>query len=605
MRNIIAGVFSNNAAKSNYEDGMRFQYFESGETVLTEIRAIKNRSHGLALYTSFNASITDSVFADNTQIAINLQSSDNIHFHDTVVIGVTSETKTLVRSADFKRPCVSSGYESPIGLKIPTAIYRWDFSDNIGTTLTNVVFSDFDHSDECEASIPMAFFSSDSDNNIDHFNYLTMFSNVTFEGSKLVDALSSDADGVKDIVIHDIDGQSDPLGMASKGMLVSNVNWLKAFAAGSCQKYPYGVSYCADSCYRTVSLMVDQTDSDLDVRVTRLSDGKSTIFPYTFKWDDDPHSKHYSERFRFFPLSLPEGSFKVEFLKDFQPTWPRFVLQRWEGIPACEGYLSPANIELIEPPSSCDDLIINGDMELSTDYWYHSNGGPINYGRLRSVDGGGIDNSIALRVYNRRNVYSGVGQNIDTRCLRENLNEYYEIELYFRLEQGTSPFICNPYSGNWADRCPTVHFDRKKQADENIESTASTDHARVVVPNNLGDFNLLHGVFKIDESLQSLDRLYMYVTMAPRKYDIIIDNFSVKKLPGICGGDLIRNGNFDSNGKYWTNYLRGAIDIDMSSNKSLKVSKPRSFDGALQYLYVDTSCLKVNDRYLVTGKSRL
>ena len=53
----------------------------------------------------------------------------------------------------------------------------------------------------------------------------------------------------------------------------------------------------------------------------------------------------------------------------------------------------------------------------------------------------------------------------------------------------------------------------------------------MVVPNDLGDFNLLHGVSKIDEALQSLDRLYMYVAMAPRKYDMIIDNFSIKKLP--------------------------------------------------------------------------
>ena len=518
--------------------------------------------------------------------------------------GVTSETKTLVQSPFFMRPCISAGFKTPIGLKMPTEIYKWDASNNIGTTLTNVVFSDFDHTDEGKTSIPMSFFSSNYNNNLDHYDYLTMFTNVTFEGSRLVDALSPDRDGAKDIVIHDIDGQSDPLGMATKGMLVSNVNWLKAFAGASYQKYPHGISYCYDSCYRTVSLMVYQTESDLAVRVTRMSDGKSTIFPYTFRWDDDLQSKHYSERFRLFPLSLPEGLFKVEFLKNFQPIWPRFVLQRWEGVPSCEGFVSPSSIEFVEPPFTCDDLILNGDMELGTDYWFHSNSQTVNLGGLMSVDGGGIDSSAALRSFNRAHVTSSISQNVDARCLHENLNEYYEIELYYCLEQGTSLVICNPYSGNWADRCPTISFLKQKNVGENIKSTATSEHARAVIPNNVGDFNLLHSVFKTDESMQSLDRLIMKVDMPPRKYDMIIDNFSVKKLPGICKEDLIHNGNFDSNGKYWMDYLSSAMDIDMSSNKSLKVTKPRSFDGALQYLYVDKSCLKVNDRYLVIGTSK-
>ena len=603
VRNLNAGIFSYNIAKSNNADGIRFQYFESGGTVLEKVRVIKNRYHGLAFYSSYNAYIIGSLFADNTQIAINLRYSDNIHFDDVVIRGVTSETKSLVNSLDFNRPCISEGYTSPIGLKIPTTVFRWDFSDNIGATLTNVIFSDFNHSDECEPSVPLAFFSSGVDNNRNHFDYLTMFTNVTLEKPKLADALSSHQDGVKDIVIHDIDGQSDPLGNASQGMIVSNVNWLKAFSGGSCEKYLHGISYCAESCYRTVSLMVDQSDSDLDVRVTRNSDGESTLFPYTYTWDNDTHSKHYSERFRLFPLSLPEGSFKVEFLKDFQPIWPKFVLQRWEGVPTCEGFLSQSNIELVRPPSSCDDLIVNGDMELSTDYWFHSNSGTSDQGALILVEGAGVDNSNALRVYNRKTMFSGAGQNIDTRCLNENLNEYFEIELYFRLEQGTSPFICNPNSVSSDDRCPTISFNKQKQVNEKIESTTSLDHAKVVVPNDLASFSLMHGVFKIDESLQSLDRLYMYVANAPTKYDMIIDDFSVKKLPGICGGDLVRNGNFESNGKYWANYLRGALDIDMSSNKALKISKPRNFDGAFQDLYVDKNCLNVNDRYLVTGKS--
>ena len=48
----------------------------------------------------------------------------------------------------------------------------------------------------------------------------------------------------------------------------------------------------------------------------------------------------------------------------------------------------------------------------------------------------------------------GIVQNLDMRCIHQNVNEFYEIELYFRLESGTTctPFIYNPFKVSWKDR---------------------------------------------------------------------------------------------------------------------------------------------------------
>ena len=74
-------------------------------------------------------------------------------------------------------------------------------------TFTNVLFMDFDHSDECEKSEPIIFRTRD--NACNHFDYLAMFQNITMTGTKIMDASTTDQEGVKGIIIHDIDALLD------------------------------------------------------------------------------------------------------------------------------------------------------------------------------------------------------------------------------------------------------------------------------------------------------------------------------------------------------------------------------------------------------------
>ena len=598
------GLFNNNIAKSFFHYGLEFGHHESGEEImLVGTKVIKNRSKGLYLYYSYDVTIQGGLFAENTLYNIDVRWTDNLKIQDTIVRGYTPETKALVKPPYFNKPCISTYYDSPTGLRMPTEIHNWDRENKIGATLTNVLFTNFDHSDECETSIPFRFNAGDNRHN--HFDYVTMLSNVVIDGTQMMDSLSSDQDGVKDVVLHDIDGSSDPLGQASRGMFVRNVKGLTAFAENSCIMYPQGISYCADSCYRTVSFMVDQSISEeFDLQITRQTDGETAILPSTYKYDDDIHTKHYSESYRFFSVSLPMGLYQVEFLNDLQPTWPAFVLPRWEGIPTCDGYVSAANITIIEPTLSCDEIIVNGDMEQGLRQWFHRNDrSGTSRGGLEAVEGAGVNNSTALKHFNRYYSWSGIGQNLDTRCLHQNLNKFYEIELYFRLEEEGTAFKCNPFSSSSSVRCPEVKFRHDKFVGEELKTEYTSDRAKAVISNDQGAFNMIHGAFKVDESIHALDRLFMYISSVDDKFDIFIDNVSVRNLPVVCGEDLVRNGNFNEGGKFWRDYGSAHMDIETSPNKHLKVfNKESADDGAYQDLLIDMSCFEKNQRFQITGE---
>jgi len=85
---------------------------------------------------------------------------------------------------------------------------------------------------------------------------------------------------------------------------------------------------------------------------------------------------------------------------------------------------------------------------------------------------------------------------------------YFEIQIYFRLEdKDNSTYICNPFHTTSDERCPYVTFRQEKYIDEELDVTSRGEKAKVVVPNDNVGFNLIHGVFKVDETIYSLERL--------------------------------------------------------------------------------------------------
>ena len=608
VRYILIGSCENNVAKSNNNYGVYFDHHVSGKEVnIVGLKATKNRNGGIFLIHSYNVSVSDSIFSDNSRYGVEVHWVDNLQIKNTLIRGHLAETKAMVQAPYFNQPG-EDGFVPSIGLTIPTAIWYPDRTDNnIGARLTNVHFTDFDHSDEYESSVPMSFNLEESYGT--HFEYLTMFKNVTVDGTKIMDAPPTDQPGIKDIVIHDL-GFSDPSGQSSQtpGMFVSNVEHLKKFAGGSCTDYPTNISYCANSCYRTIQFSIDPSfSSAFEVVVTRI-DGINMTVPYLpYKYEDNEHLQNYFEHNRVFSVSLPQGSFSISIMNNQDPVWPRFILPFVEEKPECEGYVSLENITLYEPPSACDDWIANGDMELGTPYWRTLQGNEdTQYGELIVAEGAGINNSTALKHIKRANVYHGIGQHLDTRCLHQSLmNEYYEIRIHIRLEENNVTFICDPYTGSSDTRCPSLTFQTKKIVDDETQTSWLGNRALVTPPNNIGDFNLMHGVFKVDENLIAQDRIYAYIEYADPKFDMVVDDISVKKLPSVCGNNLIRNGDLEDTTVYWKRWGDGRIDIDTdtSNNKSIKVHSRLNYGvGVYQDLYIEKGCLIKQQRFGVICK---
>ncbi len=122
------------------------------------------------------------------------------------------------------------------------------------------------------------------------------------------------------------------------------------------------------------------------------------------------------------------------------------------------------------------------------------------------------------------------------------------------------------------------------------------------MPNDSSDFNLIHGVLKIDDTIQSLKKAWFYFEHFDASLDMIIDNYSITKMEHACNGDLVRNGDFAvGDSRFYLNY--GTVRYDVidfpgaSENKAMKIhSRSHESHGVYQNLYIDTDCLNEFDR---------
>ncbi len=336
----------------------------------------------------------------------------------------------------------------------------------MGTNLKNVDFTFFDHKGQCSSSVAIDFNTRDKRDGI--WNYLSSFTNVTISGDKLIDARSAEEEGIRDIIISDPDGSSNP-SLTSPvptqhstvaGSFVLNKRYLTDLAHGDCKIYYDGIAYCEDACYRTMELIISQTgSSDYDLQVTRDDDGVEVYFPSYYEWDHDFNRSLYDHYYRKYTVSLPQGSYRITFLDNGNPVWPRYAYEQWLSTPQCEGYAPVSDVTVVEPElyaGECNDLIQNGDMEQGLDGWNHrdSNSGLPGYSYLKSLPGAGIGGSKAIGYFDRQSKYYGIGQNLDTRCFHQNYGTLYEIEVFFRLEISGAPFSCDRFDGNYPNRCP-------------------------------------------------------------------------------------------------------------------------------------------------------
>ena len=249
---------------------------------------------------------------------------------------------------------------------------------------------------------------------------------------------------------------------------------------------------------------------------------------------------------------------------------------------------------------------------MGTKFWYHRNSGSTSKGALVILPNAGRGGTAAIANVNRTRFYDGPGQQLDTRCFHQNEDQYYEINVWFRLENNAVPFICDKWERtDELLRCPEVTIKNTYYNDPSTKEDLVTryDHKGfTVMPNDSSDFNLIHGVVKVTERMSRVQQAWIYAENAHKTLDYIIDDFSLTKIHLACNGEFARNGDLEhGRSVFWHSYGSGEYNIiDVGSTKAIEV-KNKSHDdhGLLQTLYVNPDCLKEHDRFTIMAKFRL
>jgi len=612
--NKYSSIFRDNKASSNGQNGMDFSHYEKpSEDLFEGVVSIKNRYSGFKMYHSRSIAIEGSFTAENN-VGVNLHYVDSARISNTDFRGYSDTSKHITKPPSHYERCKDSDFGNPSGIRLMSRRHKtYHEGKDRGATLENVTFYEFEQIENCAGGFPIEFHTDVASNR--HFNYQTSFSSVTFDDtvhSPIFDGCTLlNEKGVQDVLITDIDGASDPSGLSrGPASIVSNTVGMKKFSNDDCASLSGScMAYCPNTCMQSVDFLIDQSYSDKSsMKVTRLSDGEEHYFGGLYEYDNNINQTQYYDHNRLFSPSLPSGDYQIAFFdKDSNIMWPKFVRERWSPtLPSCEGSVSKSDISIFKPEADCSDLILNGDLEQGTTYWLH------NHGSIVPLPGEGIGDSGALGYFQRTHYNHAVGQYLDTRCLSGKKDSYYEIKGYYKLTNG---FECKRYGYTWGqtgDQCPTITFQKRRYTDEELKyhMTDSLDGwvGSSLVPFKKDQFNLMHGVFKVSDSLEISNRVFFYIEHLNREVGIILDDFSIIPFDMMsCDQNIIRNGDFSTgDNRYWKQNHGHIFDMVSTGDGgyAIKSSQRTRTDTSIgQEIYID--CLVAGTRYTVNAKFKL
>ena len=167
---------------------------------------------------------------------------------------------------------------------------------------------------------------------------------------------------------------------------------------------------------------------------------------------------------RRFSASLPAGQYTAEFInQDGAHVWPQYVEETWNKPPDCTGFATIDSITLLKPAineQQCADLIRTGGIggDISTTLpWISTMGSPRD---LVVRTGLGVDGTNAIGTVNREMHWTGLGQDIDSRCLDLMKGQFYEFSAYMKVTVKNNPSIpigtINPNRERWQNLSPVV-----------------------------------------------------------------------------------------------------------------------------------------------------
>ena len=552
-RDMNLGAFVDNVAHSNYYEGIRFQNLHRNDINLhgdiINAKVYRNQNNGIFGYYSRNFAIKGGFFADNRYHIYIARCLGVSEISDAVIYSETQHQRNLVASQGALTLRCDNG--NPIqGIRIATFRNYPGYEQTMH--LKNLRFWDFDKVSDCSNSAPIYLSNLRED---DHFDFNFHVTNLTvngLRGQKTLSACAAAATNINDVVITDLDGSLDPnpapefTGVASA---VSNQPFMTAFADGLCDEIEDScMTYCRDTCLRTVSWLVEGSGTEgLTLHVFEEGGARKHDVPSNYWSRLDEQSKNDYLKLRKFSVSLPAGKWSAEFHdENGDVSWPSFAEEIWEPAPPCQGHVEMTDIQLLVPPLSngeCDNLIKHSDMEHGTYGPWHAN----SRGTLIYAKGMGIGGSNAV-ASERTDYYASIGHYLDIRCLRDNMFKQFEIKAWVKIMNGATPVSCDPNSSDIRYRCPLIgskaEYYENTDTKNKMKSRSQNHYAEAVRPHKMGEFNLLHGTFVVDDydgiPMVNKTRIYLYISHFAAS-DLFIDNVTVTPIEESCN-ELVQNG---------------------------------------------------------------
>lgn len=146
---------------------------------------------------------------------------------------------------------------------------------------------------------------------------------------------------------------------------------------------------------------------------------------------------------RRFSASLPAGTYTGEFINEQgAQVWPQYVEETWQKPPDCAGFAAVDSISILKPAISeqqCVDLIRNGGVDdniMTTQPWISTMGQPR---ELVVRNGLGVGGANAIGTANREGHWTGLGQDIDSRCMDLMRGKFYEFSAYMKVTAKNNP----------------------------------------------------------------------------------------------------------------------------------------------------------------------
>jgi hypothetical protein len=264
----------------------------------------------------------------------------------------------------------------------------------------------------------------------------------------------------------------------------------------------------------------------------------------------------WAYRARKFSASLPAGTFTAKFVDSAgNEVWPAYVEELWEAAPDCAMYAGPIDVTLLKPEVACNELIRNGGNGTLTtsEPWLHTDPG------VEVGTGLGINGGDAIITSKPGRYWTGLAQNLDSRCVDRLRGSYVEFSAWVRLvnNDGSDATGIDPDGG----RHPQLNLNLKQHRDvatkEYIYQSTIGNEAQLTRPYKSSEFNLVHGIFRLPPA----PHLYIEIDNAPDNLKYRIDDVSM--IPFICNKDeLVRNGDLELEmTKYWDTWGNPKLDI--------------------------------------------